>query len=291
MYRKIKGWAIPSLCVLVSLMFGPSSAAAQGGGLKLFGAYGSISGGDLYDGLKGPIDYYKQLFDSAGFGLSGDFKSFRSSWEAGGDFIFYFTPVMGVGFGASYLQTLPAKTSLTITDPPHPDATMDLAPKVTVIPVRASLYASVPMAAGLNLSFHAGVSYYFAKAEFTWRLEQTPSFQQLVVKAKGQGVGFHGGLGLEFKFSPSAALVLEAAGRVARISGFTGDAAATSSGGGSSSISGTLYYLKYDYGLLGIHPEVGISETEPSDPHYSDVREAVVDLSGFSLRAGFLFRF
>ena len=291
MLRKLCALAVPVLFVLSLFAFAPSSAQAQGLTLKLFGAYTQISGGDFRDGTKGPIDWYKAVFTIAGWGVSGNFKDFNSSWEGGGDLIFYLSPMIGIGFGGGYMQTLPAKTEVTMTHPPDPTAFMSLNPKVTVIPVRASLYVSIPMGTMLNLTLHGGVSYYFARAQFAWRLGQVSDWIQVENKADGKGLGFHGGAGLEFNLSPSAALVLEAAGRIATFSGFTGDATLSTSGGSSASDSGTLYYWRYDYGSLGIYPEVGVRDPAPSGANFSDVREAEINLNGFSVRAGFLFRF
>jgi len=291
MPRKKMLFVLPVLFVLIPLLVGPAAAGAQGVGLKLFGVYGSIGPGDPYEGLKGSMDFYDQVLGLASYNRTGDFKQFDNIWEAGGDLIFYFTPVIGIGLGAGYMQTLPAKTNMNYTKPANPDIYQSLDPKVTAIPVRASLYFSIPMGSALKLSLHGGVSYYFARMEFAWRLGSGTDWIQVASKADGKGLGFHGGAGLEFNFSSSASLFVEATGRLAKISGFTGDSTFSVSGGGSATDSGTLYFWKYDYGILGVIPEIGIRDPAPSGANYSDVREAEVDLSGFGVRAGFLFRF
>jgi len=291
MNRKIKLFFLPFLFILIPLLIGAAQAGAQGIGLKLYGLYGSIGDGDVYEGLKGPTDWWAQVITLSGFARTGDFKQFDNSWEAGGDLIFYFTPVLGIGLGGGYLQTLPAKTEMTFTKTANPDIHMSMNPKITAIPVRASLYASIPMGSALRLTLHGGASYYFTRMEFAWRLGTDSDWIQVENKADSKGLGFHGGAGLEFNFSSSASLFVEATGRLAKISGFTGDATMSTSGGGSATDSGTLYYWKYDYGPLGIIPEIGIRDPAPSGANYSDVREAEIDLSGFGLRAGFIFRF
>jgi len=287
MHRRMRLFALPALFVLIPLVFAPSPAGAQGAALKLFGVYGSIGAGDAQEGLDGMTNFYRQIAEIAGWSRTGDFKKFTNIWEAGGDFVFYFTPVIGIGLGASYLQNWPAKTDMTFTHPPSSDIKQTLTPKVAAIPIRASLYVSIPMGSSLNLSLHGGVSYYFANFNYTWRLGTASDWIQVETKTNGKGLGFHGGVGLEFNFSSSAALFVEAVGRIANLSGFTGDSTLSVSGGGSASTSGTLYFWKDDFGILGVLSELGINDHLPSGSGITDAREAEVDLSGFSLRAGF----
>jgi opacity protein-like surface antigen len=291
MHKKFGALAIPVLFVLALFTFAPSSAEAQGVSLKLFGVYGSIGAGDVQEGLDGATSFYRQVLELVGWSRTGDFKRFDNIWEAGGDFVFYFTPVIGIGLGASYMQNWPAKTDMTFSHPPAADIKQTMTPKVTAIPIRASLYVAIPIGTALKLSLHGGVSYYFAKMDYTWRLGTASDWIQVETKTDGKGLGFHGGAGLEFNFSTSAALFVEATGRLAKLSAFTGDSTLSVSGGGSASTSGTLYFWKDNYGILGVLSQVGISDTLPSGSGITDAREAEVDLSGFSLRAGFLFRF
>ena len=290
MHRRRTFLALPVVFVLIPLVLGPFSAGAQGVSLKLFGVYGSIANGDIQDGLKGGVDFYRGIFDLAGWGISGDFEHFDNVWEAGGDLVFYFSPVLGIGLGSGYMQTLPGKTRMTFSDPPLPDVVQSLDPQVTVIPVRASMYASIPLGTALNIILHGGVSYYFASMKYTWRLGTDTSWVQVAGNADGSGLGFHAGAGLEFNFSSNAALFVEAAGRMATLSGLTGESTLSTHLGSSPAHSGTVYYFKDSFGVLGTLPQIVISDTAPSGGGITDVREAELDLSGFSLRAGFRIR-
>jgi len=291
MSRKMSVLVLPVLFLLALALMVPASANAQGVALKLFGGYDYLNGGDVNDGLKGAVDLYKAIIPMGGYTASGDYKSFHNAWDVGGDLIIYLTPVVGIGLGAGYIQTLGSASDVSFAKPATPTLTMSLDPKVTAIPLRASLYVSIPMGSAVHLSLHAGAAYYFAKMQFVWRLAQSSDWEQMQFKTDGNGFGFHGGLGLEINLASNLALVLEGTGRIANIGGFSGTGIFTSSGGSSITTTGKLYYYKYNYGMLGILPEIDIRDTVPSGVPYSDVREAKLDLSGFAARAGLVIRF
>jgi len=92
---------------------------------------------------------------------------------------------------------------------------------------------------------------------------------------------------LEFKITPKMAFILEGQGRYAKISGFEGTYEYTSSSGSwNAKGEGTLYYMLYDEKW----PYLYICREKPGAP-YTNVREARVDFSGFTIRSGLKIRF
>ncbi len=257
-------------------------------GLKLYGGYGYLLGGEGNDGVKGFLDAWTAMFVDAGASASGSYKPFHLGLDAGGDLIIYFTPAIGIGIGGGYLQAASdSKIDLT-----YPGGSADIVtnPKVSAIPVRASLYLSLPMGSSANLVLHGGVGYYLAKFESALRIEEGTDFLEFANKADGKGIGFHAGLGFEFNFGSNLGFVLEATARYAKIGGFEGTADISSGAGPLASESGKLYYYKQLTMGLGTFPIVGVYSTAPSGD-VTDVHEAKIDFSGVAARAGLIFRF
>ena len=257
-------------------------------GLKLYGGYGYLLGGEGNDGVKGYLDSWTALFVDAGASATGSYKPFHLGLEGGGDLIIYLAPTIGIGIGGGYLQAASdSKIDLT-----YPGGSADIVtnPKVSAIPIRASLYISLPMGASANLVLHGGAGYYLAKFESALRIEEGTDFLELANKADGKGIGFHAGLGFEFNFGSSLGLILEAAARYAKIGGFEGTVDISSGAGLLASASGKLYYYKQLTMGLGTFPVVGVSSTAPSGD-VTDVHEAKIDFSGVAARAGLIFRF
>ena len=109
-----------------------------------------------------------------------------------------------------------------------------------------------------------------------------------------EALGFHSGLGVEFNISKNIWFFVEGAARYVKFKNLDGsmtisDLDQTSIG----SIFGTLWYFRYpldDFGIIdGSVPLLYIDEEQPVDG-LLDVRKAVFDLTGFSLRMGILIR-
>jgi len=283
--------AIPCLFLLTAVLVAPPTAGAQGVAIKLFGGYNYMNGGDVKDGQKGILDYYTELYPLYGYTAHQEYKPLRDAWDVGGDLIFYFTPNIGIGLGAGYIQSFTGASTLNLTRPLTPTTDFTSTPKVSAIPIRASLYIAIPLGTGASLTLHGGAAYYLAKMQYVLRAATGSYWEQLEFKADGKGIGFHGGIGLEVDLSSNFSFIVEGAGRLANIGGFSGTNVSTASVGPSDSESGTLYFFKYNYGAFGTFSWINIRDTVPSGPAYSDIREAKVDFSGFSARTGLIFRF
>jgi hypothetical protein len=259
-------------------------------GLKFYGGYGYLLGGEGNDGNRGYMDFWRaQAYWYGGYTASGAYKPFHYGPDSGGDLIIYFTPSIGLGFGGGYLQSSSSST-LSLTNPGG-SASISTKPAVSAIPIRASLYISLPVGTSANLVLQAGAGYYLAKYEDIFRIEEGPDWIQFENKADGKGIGFHGGLGFEFNFGPNFGLVLEGVARYAVIGGFEGTYDESIAGGSVYSESGKLYFFKVSAIPMGTFSIIEVSSTAPSGSDVSDVHEAKIDFSGFAARAGFVFRF
>jgi hypothetical protein len=278
-----------SAFVLLAIISSPPAACANiSFSLKLYGGLDYLSGGDLNEGLKGMNDYYARYFWYYGLTKSGgEYKPVHLGLDFGGDFIIHITPALGIGLGAGYLQ---ATTESTVTFAPVA-ADVKTTPQASAVPLRLGLYLTLPAGAFANINFQAGLGYYLTKISYDFRTSAAGVWYQYGIKAEANGLGFQGGIGLEFKFSPAISLFFEGQGRYARIGGFKGSITITDSLGGHASENGKLYYYKLTELPLGTFPVILVNDTVPYGSNITNVREAKIDFSGFSAVAGFIIHF
>jgi opacity protein-like surface antigen len=270
----------------------PRTGGAVTVGLKFFGGYNTMSGGDINEGLKGFIDLYKAEVALWGGISSGDYKAFHGGLEAGGDLILYITPMIGIGFGASYLGAQ-SSTEMSYSYILG-SGEIKVKPQVAAIPIRAGLYFSVPVSSIVSFSLNAGAEYYLARLKYTQRFDSLTDWEQQDVDTDSSGkIGFCGGFGLEIKIHPNLSILLEGRGRLARVDEFEGTQTDTSSSSLPDSWDGKIWYAKVNYGFpVGIIPLILLLDTAPPpDPMLQDVRPARLEFKGFSALGGIMIRF
>ncbi len=256
--------------------------------LNLYGGLNYLSGGDLNTGLQGMNDYDGRFFWY--FGLShtgGEYEPVHLGMDFGGDLILQITPALGLGLGSGYLQ---GKSESHITYGPV-NAGDDTTAKLNAVPIRLSVFYTVPAGRVLAIRLQAGLAYYLAKMTYDWRSHAALSWNLVQADTHGGGLGIHGGLGLEFNVSPALSLLLEGRGRYANLSGFEGSLTISGPGGSFESANGKVYYYVLNAGVLGSFPAITPLNAAPTIPAISQAREAKIDFSGFSMVAGFIFRF
>ena len=280
--------------VFLMLFLLPSAARAQYDqsrfAFKAYGGVNYLSGGEYDKGAVGFGQTWFTMLQLLGLSPSGAFASAHWGMDFGGDFIFQVTPDIGVGLGVEYISAsntssikyTPAVTGLNYSWKSTPNA----------IPIKATFYYFLPTGGNLKFFFNAGLGYYFAKANYEtefYALIAPPA--KAVSDTSGGGLGFHGGIGMEVGLSPMISLIVEARGRYASFSNFTGSAAWTFPLGGATAFTDSnakLWYTDYDYLSLGTQGWLWTASITPAgtSPH-----QASVDFSGFSFLLGFVFHF
>ncbi len=263
--------------------------------VKLYGGYSYMSAADVNDGSDGYfelLELYGDWIPEAT--LTGGYKPVHGGMSFGADFIYQITPVIGVGVGVGYLRS--SKTSsLSLTDETG-YIDIEATPTLSAMPVKLGVFFTVPMAEKINLTADVGAALYTGlKLDAAMLIEQTgDNWMEMTLEGKrSSDIGFQGGLGFEYKFSPMMGFFVEAVGRYAKFKTFeTATSETLYSDGGSDGDEGKLYIANYQ----GLDPEEHYSiftleDTEPIDDEFVTFTEPRIDLSGFSLQAGIRIRF
>jgi hypothetical protein len=276
------------LCLLVCLVVVgfllPAQAEAQlRFGFKAYGGLNMLNGGDLNAGAEGWFDFWDYFATAFGNATDGEFSPAKLGLNFGGEILVMFTPNMGVGLGAGMLSA--AKESVMEWSNASYNGEFTHTVKASAIPIRLSFYYMFPAGSKMNVFFNAGAGYYLAKANYKFVMTSSGSSPTTMEHdASGGGIGFHGGLGLEYALSPMFGIVAELMGRFASVGGLEGEQR------NGTIDEGTLYYLEANLGTQSF-PLIGVYDTKPSGSGISDAREAKVGFTGFSFVIGFFVRF
>ena len=112
--------------------------------------------------------------------------------------------------------------------------------------------------------------------------------------ARTGALGFQGGLSVEVALGAGLAVLIQADGRVARISALKGDLADSTSWflGDSARPTAAASFWAYETTSGGkTYPLGSFSAAAPSDAGLRNIREAGLDLSAFGISAGLRFGF
>lgn len=256
--------------------------------IKLRGAWVAFACGDIEKGTAGMYDRYVAEVLSAGFELRESNKgSFRDGYELTGDIVYYFTPRIGLGIGGSLIRGHQESTGFFRWPDSPEDYRLTVLPEIEVLSFRLGLFYVIPLNRLLAICVSAGPEYHFAEYKYSGSITMPYYAASLLHSTEARKLGLHGGLGLEIGMNRRLAFCVEILGRYAEISGFEGDEAAYEWSGGQSSTvrdKGTLCFIEGEQ-----YPRLDISSE--GAPGGRGAKEAVFDLSGFSLQAGLNFKF
>jgi len=168
--------------------------------------------------------------------------------------------------------------------------------KVKTIPLKFGIYYTLPISSRINLFINSGLGYYFSKASLDKTHVPLPlegygidDSRYHVYDVSSNGLGFHGGVGFEYNIANFFGLVIEVQTRYARIKNLKGKRLYCSWFGPRMEEEGILYIGERDLTDEGYGencPDLIISQSKPNGDEYRNIREAVLDFSGLSLRVG-----
>jgi len=256
--------------------------AAKTFGFSIFSGVNFTAVGDLNAGARGLADYYSAVSGTQG---KGGIAGLHLAYILGAEVSYSLLPGFHLIVGMDYFSgRRTSRVDFAADD--SPDAIITR-PRVQAIPIKVGIaYYPLP-----SLYAKGTLQYLFAKAHYFYRLEKGTFWREWQGDAKASGLGAEAALGGEWEFYPGLLLVGEVEFRFAKIGGFEGKDISTNSEGESYAEHGTLYYFKGRVGSQEGFPLVFIRSDMPSGADVNDPREAQVDFSGISLKAGIRIRF
>jgi hypothetical protein len=134
--------------------------------LKLTAGLGLFSGGDFYRGAAGMFDSNAEAFISSGYiEESRRMKSFRSSFEAGGDIVYHFSPRLGVGLGMDYIFTR-AESLFEFHGQQAITFKMWSTPWISAFTIKLGLFYNLPVSSWLTVCFNGGPAFFYVKYNY-----------------------------------------------------------------------------------------------------------------------------
>lgn len=239
------------------------------------GRYASV--GDLNAGAKGMAQTYE---DALGVSGEGTVAFLHLGYVYGIEMWLPLAPRFFFSFGAEYYSAEKSSSVLFATG-----ASQDLyvtEPQVWAVPMSVSLVA-YPLS---YVYLKAGLDYTFASCHYLYRFEKPDSWQEWAGSASSSGLGYQVGLGAEWKPVSHVSLLAEASYRHLHIGVLDGENNYRQSDGATSREEGNLYYYEVASTSGNRIPLVLVREKEPSGTEVLEYRNAVLGLSGLSLRAG-----
>jgi len=220
--------------------------------------------------------------------ISGEAAELRLGIQFEAELLFSFSSRLAVGLsgGYDYAELSEEDTLLTIV---QDGVTYNVArpTKISAYPFVLSAYYFIPLSSRLSAYLRAGAGYVLAKyvgREARKMESETRYVYPRVETADAGRTGFLGGLGLGYQFDPSFGFFIEATALSARVSRFKGEDTAQQ--------EGSLFaFEEYIPDLDFWQAKIGVLTEAPAGSGYRSVREAVIDLSGFSVKMGIVLKF
>jgi hypothetical protein len=279
---------------LLSILLAPVLIRADDSpvSIRLWGGMNYLLAKDVNDGNEGQNDYIRTVAEAFGWSASGETNPVLMGYDFGGDLIVNLTPRIGLGFGAGYIQGT-KESEITLTQGTD-KIIMTSKPNIRAIPLRAGLFLNLPLGERAYFNLNVGAGYYISKYSYEWKDEGTSYgstiYNKITQEATAGGIGFHGGLGLEFDLTPNLAFFIEGQARYAKITGFEGSAREDFVDGYEQE-EGKLYYYELQFDPDYNFKQVFVRKEQPSDPEVINAREANVDFSGVYAVAGIKIKF
>jgi len=276
---------ITALCLLPGLVFADGKFS-----LKLQGGWAYLSAGDINPGTQAYFDYHSTGWDRQ----TGGYRAVHNGYEFSGDIVFELSTRLGVGIGGGYLQISRASNmGLSLTEPSINSAGVSAEPRLSAVPIRASVYLTIPWREKFNFIADVGLSYYF-RSRYSDESEAVyfpgPIYVLITTRAENKKtpIGFQGGISLEYEMGRSFFLYLEARARYARFRGLKGSSVLESDFETPFSEQGLLYYESVP--MLPGSPRFIMVQSNPPNGPDGEPRQAVIDFSGVSLQFGIRIR-
>jgi opacity protein-like surface antigen len=235
------------------------------------------------DGLKSTADASPNMQF-----VSGDPARLRLGLDFEAELVLSLSRWIKLGLSAGYgYGSLDEEATLLVIDQAGTLYQRGRPTKVSAYPLLAIGYFNVPLGEKLNAYLRGGVGTINARyvSREAQKKEGDERFTFPVYDNASSGrLTYLGGLGLSYSFDQSLGFFVEADARSARVERLTGE--------NRLEEKGTLYAYEEYLPLSGYwRPTMHVLPEAPSGGAVRNVREAVVDLSGYSVKIGLFLKF
>jgi hypothetical protein len=257
--------------------------------INLTSGYCSMNVGDINSYLRSFDNFLSETTDYEGDKI----KTLHYFPEMGLEMRLDLSSRFGVNIGIGAIsERKKSSFKYTVDDPLNPSLKSPrgcyIEQKVTVLPLKLASRYSVFSSYRINLFLDAGLAYFFSKCFLYVNNPQSDIavMQDITYSIGSSGLGLTGGVGFEYNLANFLALVIEAQGRYSKMRNLEGYTYGPGEDQEGILYIGEKYYAADDR----YRPYLITSLSKPSGEEYRNMREAVLDLSGFSLKFGIRIR-
>jgi opacity protein-like surface antigen len=283
-----KGLGFAGLGLVILLL--PSPSRGLDIQMRLSSGLGQMKLSEVNDALAGWSEGLKRESDAdpnAQF-ISGEVDRLRLGMEFEAELVMSFSLrlKLGLSFGYAYASVNEEETLLTVEEA---GTLVERArpTKVSAYPLLVSAYFNLPLGKKMGAYFRAGVGAVqatYVSREAEREIGGKKFLYPVYDNAKGGGISYLGGVGLSYSLDRSLGFFVEAEARFARVDGLTGE--------NKLEEKGTLYSYEEYLPQSGYwRPTMHVLPEAPGGSDVRNVREAVVDLNGYSIKIGLLLKF
>ncbi len=241
-----------------------------------------LSPADLNQAAKGVANYFLYSLRS---NEKPTGKSLHLAWGYSLDFFYPLNRDLFIGLGFDYWEG--SKETLIRTESSEGAYRIITRPEVKDLPLRISvLFYPVDF-----LYIRAGLEVHLAKANYLYRLEEDESWMEWQGRTDGVNLGWVEAVGLKWPVFSWCQLFVEGSYRYAKVKNFEGKNIYRDSTGLEQIEKGKLYYWEVEIPMGNSFPALFVRDRKPTEPGVIEPRQANINYSGLSLRAGLRFVF
>lgn len=245
---------------------------------------------EINAGLAGWREGLKQESDvnpNAQF-ISGEVGRLRLGIEFEAELVLSFSRWVKLGLGVGYVYgSVDEEATLLTVEQAGVLVERARPTKVSAYPILVSGYFNLPLGKKMGAYLRAGIGAIqtrYVSREAEKKIGDNRFTYLAYDNAGARGLTYLGGLGLSYSFDQSLGFFVEAATRFARVDGLTGEDRLEQ--------KGTLYFYEEYLPQSGFwRPTTHVLPEKPGGENFRNVREAVVDFSGYSIKIGLLLKF
>ncbi len=264
---------------------------------KISGGLSYIFGGGINSHLRSYDSYLSDMTEYEG----NNIRRLHYIPELEGELRWDLTSKLALSIGIGYISGK-NKSNLKYEGPfpfqtsSNPTQQYFLKPEAKAVPLKLGVYYTLSLSPKINLFLNSGFGVYFSKCSLykkhtssSWGVYLVYYTKEEQYDVRANILGFNGGIGFEYDIAKNLVIVMDIQGRYTRTKNLKGTRLYSVWDLPYVKEEGILYIGERDMtdeGYGKYCPDLMISQSEPSGEEYRNIREAVLDFSGFSLRVG-----